>query len=350
MVNAIVKPAPLAVNKTIEELHRCLAELNAEIGILLHKRVLDISIQNQDLLVEVRGQRAETEGLRKQLTSMKEDKAMEVFATDNENVENLRRILGQVSDKHKDPDFCGNTLKGSFPESLGVTVVHPGWSQNYTQMTPEVLQSNTAYQSWMKCSSSSLLVLAGATREEGRASHSSLCWLSPAALHIFNRFSSEGKRVAFYSCHPDFREDSSSSRLVITGLLWQILAWKPEILRHKVKDFQSALKSDAWSSNETQMGMEFHVDLLKRVLHLFSTDEEILLVLDRLDLCHISKHQFLKELQNLTRISSLKLKILVIMSRISDDYDREECGHLLSSGAKSYSFGRTDWDQTRKSY
>ena len=338
------------MDKAIEELHHCLAEVNAEIGILLHKRVLDISDRNEDLMAEAKELRTQAEGLQAQLTSMSENAARETSKIDLENIENCRRALGDIPDKHRDSELCRKTLQGAFPEAMGVVEAHSSWSTNYNQMTTEILQTNAAYESWRNCAGSSLLVFSGSTSGEGRASQSSLCWLSPAALHIFTQFSSEGKRVAFHSCHPDFREQLSSSRYVVSCLLYQIIAWRPEVFRHKTKGFESAVNADTWTSMDIRVALQSHFSLLRRVLDLVSASEDIVLVLDRLDLCEGSKYLLLKALQNLTREIPRGLRIVVTMSRLSYDYDRIECRSFVDSGAEDLMFGKMDWDQRRRSY
>ena len=358
-----MEPAPLAVNKAIEELHHCLAEVNAEIGILLHQRVLDINTQNKNLTAQLekistqnKGLAAQVEGLRAQSTKREEDEAREKLKEDVESLAHFRQILGETPGKYKDPVLLVKTLESIFPEAMGAMGamgafgIHQGWSNSYCQMTSQFLRLNTAYQSWMGCSSSSLLVFAGSTAEEGRASQSSLCWLSPAALHVFNLSSSEGKNVAFHSCHPDYRDTECSSQLIVSSLISQLLDGKPERLRHKVKDFEIAAKSDAWKSKDRRVAMECQFNMLRAVLDLFSPNEEMFFVLDRLDLCDTSKRQFLEALQGLTRRTENKLKILVIMGRIRNEYDRDACCDFLSSGAEYHSFGDMNWNQARKSY
>ncbi len=357
----MVRPAPLAVDKAIEELHRCLAEVNAEIGILLHKSVRSISFQNESLMAEARNLR-EVAGLRAQMTKMNEDSAQKQSEKDAENLMHYRRMLGEVPCKNRDPGFCAKVLEGAFPIAMEVVGVYAGWSENYVQMTSELLESNAAYQSWINSPSASLLAFAGSTSDEGRASESlSLNWLSPAALYTFNKFTSEGKKVAFHSCHPELKAEPSSSRLVVSSLLYQIFGWKPQMLRHKAREFESDMKSDAWNfkaakedawnSREGLEALEHQFDLLERVLDLFSTDnEQIVLILDRPDLCHGKKHRFLKGLRKLVTRCRVELKVLVIMDKVWDDYERSECRELLHAGTPDHSFGNVEWDQTRTSY
>lgn len=110
-------------------------------------------------------------------------------------------------------------------------------------------------------------------------------------------------------------------------------------------------KENAWNSREGLQALEHQLDLLRQVLDLFATDnEQIVVILDRPDLCHGKKYRFLKVLQKLITRCQVNLKVLVIMDRIWDDYERSECRELLHAGTPDHAFGNVDWDQLRTSY
>ncbi|KAL8919901.1 MAG: hypothetical protein Q9172_004749 [Xanthocarpia lactea] len=380
IMKAFTSPAPLAVDKVVQDLHRCLAEVNAEMGFLLHGRVLhisnqnddlrklsnDIKKQNEELKAEVKGLRAQNDhvinqneelkaegkGLRAQLASMEEAKAIEMARTDDENLDSLCRVLGGDPEEHRDPNLRRRTLESAFPEALGNLDITRDWSASFHQMTAELLESNTAYQDWLKSSASSLLVFEGATAPEGEArqSSSSSCWLSPAVVHVHHRFQSEGKSIAFYTCQPDYREKKTTSRLVISSLVCQMLRWKPQVLRNKDKELTAIVKSENWNSEDARIAIARQFELLDTVLKLLPADEEIILILDRLDLCMEPVHLLLTDFQQLALHSPRKLKIVVIMERILNSYVRGECMMFLKSGARHHSFGKMGWDQDRKSY
>lgn len=357
-MKAFTSPAPLAVDKVVQDLHRCLAEVNAEIGFLLHERVLHISNQNDDLRklskhIKKQNEKleADVERLNAKLASMNEDRTKEMDRTDNENLSDVCRILGGDPPEHRDPDLmCRGTLESAFPEALGDLDISQGWSAHFHQMTSELLESNDAYQDWLKCSPSTLLVFEGVTADGGRAreSPSSSCWLSPAVFHIRHRLQS--KSIAFYTCQPDYREKKTTSRLVISSLVCQLLRWKPQVLRNKVKELTAIVKSEDWNSENARIAIPRQFELLKKVLSLLPADEEMTLILDRLDLCREPVHLLLKAFQDLAVHRPSRLKIVVIMERILDSYVRGECMIFLKSGAKHHSFGKMDWDQDQKSY
>ncbi|KAL9023119.1 MAG: hypothetical protein Q9180_008380, partial [Flavoplaca navasiana] len=232
MMKAIVSPAPLGIDKVIEGLHRSLAEVNAQIGILLHERVLEIKVTNQELVSKNQELVLEVRDLKTQVTSLRDDEAQKTMHKDNERLMNLRHILGGDPEEHREPRFCKENLKHTFPDALEEHDVRKGFSANYEQMTRELLCSDSTYRAWMEYPNSSLLILAGSTESGGRAPQSWLgCWLSPAIIHVTDHLRSQGTKVFFYTCQPNFMEERTSSRVVTSSLVCQVLQWKPEKLR-----------------------------------------------------------------------------------------------------------------------
>ncbi|KAL9025560.1 MAG: hypothetical protein Q9180_007644 [Flavoplaca navasiana] len=345
MMKAIISPAPLGIDKVIEGLHRSLAEVNAQIGILLHERVLEIRVTNEELLLEVRE-------LKTQVTSLKDDEAEKAMHKDEERMMNLRHILGGDPEEHREPRFCKENLKHTFPDALDEPDVRKGSSADYEQMTQEFLRSDSTYRAWMDYPNSSLLVLAGSTKPGGRAPQSfSGCWLSPAIIHVSDHLRSQGTKVFFYTCQPNFMEERTSSRVVTSSLVCQVLQWKPEKLRYKVKEFISMIESDAWSSRDGPTAIRCHINLLTKAIFSMPKDEEIAIVIDRLDLCRERTHLLLGALRGLLKHRSSGLKVLVVMERITDDYVWGECLALLDDAAAADGlFSRMTWDQSPKGY
>ncbi|KAL9636033.1 MAG: hypothetical protein Q9204_002405 [Flavoplaca sp. TL-2023a] len=352
MMKAIFNPAPLGIDKVIEELHRSLAEVNAQIGILLHKRVLEIRDTNEELVSRNQELLLEIRDLKTEVTSLKDDEAQKVMHKDEERLMKLRHILGGDPEEHREPRFCKENLQHTFPDALEEPDVRQGFSANYEQMTRELLWSDSSYRAWMEYPDSSLLVLAGSTKPGGRAPQSSPgCWLSPAIIHVSDHLRSQGKKVFFYTCQPNFREESTSSRMVMSSLVCQVLQWKPEKLRYKGKEFTSMIESDAWSSKDGPTAIACHINLLTKAICSEPKEEEIAIVIDRLDLCRERTHLLLRELRKLLKRRSSGLKVLVVMESITDDDVRGECLALLDEAAADDGlFGRMTWDQSPKGY
>ena len=356
MLKAVVRPASLALDKTTEELQRSLAEVNAEINIMLHKNAREIkhqchqiSQQNESLEREARDLREEVAGLKNQLTSMSDNATEEASNKDAEALKHIHRMLGDVS-RHGDPVICGQTLESTFPEAMGSTSFSPRRSRNYLQMTIDLLESIPAYRIWKDCPRTSFLMLAGSTQPAGRATQSSLSWLSPAAVHVANLLTRQKRRVAFHSCVPEIREEPSASRQIASSLIYQVLAWVPEGLRHNSFALESRLNADAWASKEKVKVLKVHFQAVQEVLERLPRGEEVTIILDRLDMYEGYKFQLLKALDGLAIECPIRLKIFITMNRLPSDADGHECRGLLNSVSKPQWFGNLDWDQCRRSH
>ncbi|KAL9631610.1 MAG: hypothetical protein Q9164_005790 [Protoblastenia rupestris] len=355
VIKVFVSPASIGLDQAIERVHSCLAEVNAEINIQLHQRVQDIwnknkhiSDQNRELITKVDDLKSQNNNLSQQMRNMEEGAARETSAKDQEYLEDFCRSLG-VPPRFADRQLCRENLAKVFPGAFGEFEDSQNWCGRFVQMSPDVLESSTEFQSWKACSDPSLLVLAGVTAPEGRAYESTWSWLSPAALHIAQTQSTKTRKIAFFSCHPNVNPEKVSVGLVLSSLLYQVIAWKPEILRHRIGEFDSVVRSDRWNAKDARERSDYQIGILKKLISELLIDEEIVFVLDRIDLYQDHpKSRFLQSIQNLVGSSSSRLKVLIIMEKLWDDIDRGVCRDLVSSGGKCRTFSRLNWDQGRK--
>ena len=344
VLKAILKPATVGIKRKTEKLLGCLADLNAEVGILLHHRIQRMTSEIGELLIG-------KDILIQKMTKMEVEAADKASRIDLENLENFRRTLQNVPQKYMNPHVCRRTLKAAFPEALqehsDKTSISAGWSQKYVQITRGLLEESPEYAMWRESPTSRLLLLGGFTSDAGQASKSTLSWLSPATLHVFDALSATGEKVAFHCCHPNINSTENSIRLIVSNLLYQVLGWAPEILRHRVKEFDSAARSEDLNSHDDKKTLQACFDLLGKALEYDSSQEKKFLIIDRVDLCQGLTSRFLDALQKLVSNSRSMLKVMVVMGRIFDHYDREACQDLISSPS-SCAFGRMNWDQDRK--
>ena len=158
--------------------------------------------------------------------------------------------------------------------------------------------------------------------------------------------SAEGKMTVFHSCHADRNPGKARTGFILSSLLHRLIALKPDMLRHRMKDLRNKIQSAEWTSPNSTI---YCFDVLKGVIESFPKESEIYVVLDRMDLCNESKGRFILALERLIEGSPITLKVILVMERISEDSDREFCRELLSSEARCTVYGDLDWDQTRKS-
>ena len=154
-------------------------------------------------------------------------------------------------------------------------------------MNPDLINSCEEYQRWCSQSQSCLLVLSGRTATDGRSSHGyTHSWLSSAAVHVAEEGMREGGKVAYYCCHPDMRSESHRAKDVLRSLIYQILEWKPDVLRHKNQSFLSSVRSEAWRTPATDdEAIKSVLQLFREVLVELRDVKSITVVVDRLDLC-----------------------------------------------------------------
>ena len=365
-----MSPAAIELNQTIEKIHSCLAEANAQIGILLHQRVHEIAetnkgisgksdklltevgmlrTTNSELVTEIGLLQTKNDELVLGMRRMEMSAAQDILKKDRENLEDFRRLLGNIPPKFEDDASCRKVLSDAFPGAFGSKKGGFDWSERYIQMTAGILDSNPEYRKWRECSTSCLLVLGGLTESEGQASQSTCSWLSPASSHIVQNLVTDKKTFAFFSCHPDTRSRHTSSRLMVSSLLSQLLARQPSILRNRAKEFKSVVRSEKWDAKEQDEALDCQFGLLARALKELPEQGELFVVLDRLDMCECPKHNILTALQRLIGTSPSLLKVAVFMDRIMDSNDRRDCRDLVSSDKICRTFGRIDWDQQRNS-
>ena len=354
----------MKVDKATEKIHSCLAEVNAQIGILLHQRVYQIDQSNKELLAGISKLRTDNTQLLTEmgilqtkndelLDGMRRNEASVVQHTQNqdrEDLEEFSRRLGHVARKYEDHDLCKKALVEIFPGAFdGNDNSSPGWSERYVQMTPSLLNSSSEYQNWKACSSPCLLVIGGLTESEGQASQSTYSWLSPASSHIVDQLGAEGKRAAYFSCHPDMHLRHVSSHLIVSSLLRQLLTWHSNILRNRVKEFSSIVHSKEWDAEDQNEALECQFKLLERVAKELPAQEETFIILDRIDLCDCASHNLVAALQHLIRNSHSLLKVAVAMERVWNSNDWYECRDVVKSNNICYTLARMNWDQGRRS-
>ena len=137
----------------------------------------------------------------------------------------------------------------------------------------------------------------------------------------------------------------------MSSLVYQVLEWKPEKLRYKVKEFTSIIESDAWSSKDGPTAIRCHLNLLTEVICSVPEEEKFVIIIDRLDLCRERTHLLLRALRGLVKHRPSGLKVLVVMERIIDDYTWGECiDELKNAAADDGLFSRMTWDQEPKGY
>lgn len=181
----------------------------------------------------------------------------------------------------------------------------------YLQFHERFLKDMLEYQRWMEHSQSSLFFLSGSTAIEGRKLKGfSHCWLSPAAIYITDSLRRQGCKVGFYSCHAGLGSSHPPGELVLSSFIFQVLQWRPQILRTKEYDFNEMLESSHHVGREHML-----VNLLSDILLEMQDLQTVYLVIDRLDCCDTRIDIVANELARLITIhtsTAFRVKVAIV--------------------------------------
>lgn len=166
-----------------------------------------------------------------------------------------------------DLPLAKSRLQAAFPNVKEYDKRVP-WSV-HTQMVPARILSDDSFRLWSTSESSSLLFIHGRTMREGRArTAQSPCWLSPAAIHIFEHLRQQNARsdsIVYLSCRPnaDYHIERSADVLAMVAL--RLISTTKQMLRSRLREFRSLVSprsstplqtpSPSWSSSDRGLGL-----------------------------------------------------------------------------------------------
>lgn len=339
ILTAIVRPPRLGVDIAIKRTHKQLAQVNAETSSLLHRNIKTIEQDVKNLRIELRNLHKE--------------------AIEKEEREDQQRLLEfqgvlrvpEQSD-HTDVRTCKTFLNDAFSPTASSTT-SPRVLQRlsrYTRMTAELLFAEDDYKSWDHCQASSCLLLSGKSPPEAQAGNSAYCWLSQGAILVVERLRNEGKRVAYYCCHPQLHTTETNIQTVICHLLYQLISWSPELLRTKLQLFKTFVQRDRWQQADEKQALGAMFQALREILdHLMKhlePNEIIYVVVDRADQCKCRHKRLIEEFVCLARSSVPIVKILIVVDSTSWKINSFACKEI-SEGSKGVLLCKLDWDQLR---
>ncbi|MCJ1385588.1 hypothetical protein MMC17_008711 [Xylographa soralifera] len=374
---AIGRPPSMGIDNTVGAIRGKLAAVNAEAMIQLHKRTKNIDVTVQESHREIKKLKDLNDVLVASYKHLQEDyQAFREEVIERERLEDIQRLelfkdtlkvgrdafvrIGsirkevnsfslQISYPSPETDItaCNEILNRAFrntshsPKSPRIA---------YVQMSLDLLNTCDEYLRWHNLSQSCLLVLSGRTASDGRSSHGyTNSWLSPATVQVTEQGMKEGRKVAYYFCHPDIRAEAHRAKDVLQSLLYQILEWKPDVLRHKNQAFLSSVRSEAWRKPASDKeAINTVLQLLREVLMELKDVGVITIVIDRLDLCEEKLFLVMDALvgfiANLMDESCV-VKMMVVLDPAHGYWDAE---NLEGKNAERVML-RQDWNQRQLS-
>ena len=240
-----------------------------------------------------------------------------------------------------DVDACKHTQSQAFT----------GLELSYTQMSVDMLDTSHAFRKWKEYPGASVLYLSGLTQTAGRNSlgytHS---WLSPATTHVVSMMRNQGCKVAYYCFHPGVRADPHDARLgtdLIASVTYQVLEWKPNIVRNKHESLRAMIDSDSWQKPEDDdAAIEFAFRVLREVLNGTMDLGTVFMILDRVDLCSWRLPLLVRQLTQLAKDSESTLKVMCTSSSsLVSHWDPDDTARNAEKGI----FAHSNWDQRQLS-
>jgi hypothetical protein len=216
----------------------------------------------------------------------------------------------------------------------------------YLQLHEAYFKGLPQYQQWLDHSKSSLLFLSGSTHAEGRRFKGfTHCWLSPAAIYIAEGLTRQGCKVAYFSCHPDLESTYVPGDTVLSSIIYQILEWRPEILRNKEAQLRQTFASGHHRTKEHML-----VDLLGELLLEFRDLGTVYIVIDRLDCCQSKIDNIGDELARLiTVFGSVEFRVKIAI--VAETSGGQGNWHWTFLPEHEYAtdrlFIKQDWNQRR---
>ncbi|KAK3690380.1 hypothetical protein B0T22DRAFT_515714 [Podospora appendiculata] len=251
---AVAPKVTIKFDEAATRLYKILAEINAEAMLGLHdntstikQRVISLhddakrgELDRKQLLDQNQKLIAQNEELQQKMDEQIQEANRRDREEDMKALSAFQRLLDV------DPHIPATSLTAVkqvlmqvFPNDLHFSSNVP--YTGHLQLNRASLEENPAYQQWRKQPRSSLLFLSGYTEYAGRKLKGTHSWLSPAAIYIAEDLTRQNANVAFFSCHPDFENPRVPGAAVLSSLVFQVLQWRPAILRNKDAEFRHIL-------------------------------------------------------------------------------------------------------------
>lgn len=249
-----------------QSIYQLLAEVNATANVGLHARTQNIESHVENLLKIQQQLREDNETLQNRLDRQAKQEDERRFHRLEQllqvsqklvSISNLHQKISLLTSSQVKTSHPGlslgatkSFLQSAFPETRDCSPHDP--YSIYEQMYPGTLLSLPTVQAWAVSSSSSLLFIKGHTQSDGRRrSGIPSCWLSPAAVHIYDFYSKEQNRVAFFSCRPGVEHPKPQAVEVLAATALKLVSMRKEILRDILEDLEQIIGAPQASSQNS---------------------------------------------------------------------------------------------------
>lgn len=306
----------------------------------LHTKIDDQGLQIQGQVVRIQEQSDLITLLKMQLEKQSKDKAKQQL----KKMENFL-LPGQKDYHERCHDFTN--LRGL--HSMYLTAEDLQSQKAFWVLDMSRLQQEDLFRKWRHDSKSRFLLLTGQNHCEAKK-NTSMCWLSPGALALIEHLQGEYPTacVMRYVCQiKNLNEAKVPFKDVICGLIFQVLAWNPDILHERYQEYVNKIEASEWKDEDIDVVMKARIGVLAEVLNFFQTSQPFFIILDRIDNCDTDVENCLHFLIDLLELVNGKYCTLKLFVICDSGYGRLEEHHIkkLRKRGQEFLLTRLEWNQ-----
>ncbi|CAD6575977.1 MAG: hypothetical protein ASARMPREDX12_007665 [Alectoria sarmentosa] len=294
---AITKPPQLVIDLKISAITNAVTEIEKERAVLDSQRLFQVQRRVEEVKNGVDEVRVGVDEVRN--------------GVGDSHTQNELRLLGLLKGKllpegNRDPD----DLLAQYTREVGAAFRN---IQRLSTFSFARLVQEESYSAWDGSRASCMMLLHGRTA----VTKTEYSWLSPAIFPLIEQRRAQNRLVIFHLCQDrSVMENDVPAHAVLSSLISQLLAAKASVLRDEARyqDLNRKIFDPSWRT--TQAKMPFAV--LCELLDSFS-DEDVHIILDRVDRIKGDAHGFMTSLAELIENSRSKIKLFLVSSSNGSD-------------------------------
>lgn len=328
--------------RTLNEIRSNLRQIRNECDIFMIQEI-------KDLRLEVGKMSAQLKTVDSGVQQTKTHLLVHMNSEDTTYLSNLRTQLNvNARSPHLDLKQYRFLLEEEFsPENLQLKHDHP------RATSIELLEGDSSFSDWSRSDESRLLLLGGTNVEDSVGYHN---WMSIGAVLVVERLQEEQKKVAYFLTQPSHSSSSAANlQSMVASILYQLALIHPTRLRSNSWMLQSLINSPDWNDDgDFKKLLEQIEQTFEAVLGDFENNDEVYIVVDRLDQCDWGENRVdsfwkLRDvlyalLQIVTHASCVVKILLTVDAWSSRRYEQRKLAGL-SSRQKKRLLIKADWVQ-----
>ena len=286
----------------LTEVCKGLNRIREECDIFMLQQISDLKYEVAEMKTQLKSTDAGVHRTERHLLKQMDSADVAYLAT-------LRTILGvkEIS-SHTDLASYGKFLQQQFSaENLHLKHCHP----RPTSM--QLLEDDDDFHQWWEAEASRVF-LAGGTNCAEDHTMGAMNWMSIGAVLTVEQLRKEDKNVAFFFSQTSHAPRKASLRTVMASIVYQLAEMHDHRLRSKLDRIQDLVSGASWSQATDDDDNEAFLDQMQHaLLDLFSAfepNDEINIVLDRLDQCNWGTHHSREILQTLREVLQMLLRVI----------------------------------------